>query len=276
MPELPEVETTRLGLVAALFERTILSARISHPRMLRRQPDPADFKPRLEGSVVRSLARLGKFLMFDVGEGYTWVTHLGMSGRMSIAGSGEPVGPHTRMVIRTGAGCEIRMVDPRTFGFSAVYTARELAASSLASLGPDALTDLPSAGILAQEAAGRRVAIKTLLLDQRFLAGLGNIYANEVLYEARVDGTRPAGSLILPEMRAIRTAICSVLAAGLEHSGTSLDDLAYLLPDGRAGRHLDYLAVYGREGHPCRRCRTPILRNVIGGRSSYRCPACQT
>ena len=143
-------------------------------------------------------------------------------------------------------------------------------------LGPDALTDLPSAGILAQEAAGRRVAIKTLLLDQRFLAGLGNIYANEVLYEARVDGTRPAGSLILPEMRAIRTAICSVLAAGLEHGGTSLDDLAYLLPDGRAGRHLDYLAVYGREGHPCRRCRTPILRNVIGGRSSYRCPACQT
>ena len=276
MPELPEVETTRRLLVPALRGRTILSARVRHPRMLRRQLDPADFRPRLEGQVVRSLDRLGKFLMFKVGDRFTWVTHLGMSGRISIARPGEPEGLHTHVVIRTGDDCEVRMVDPRTFGFTAVYTPRELAASTLAGLGPDALTTLPSARMLVEKAAGRRVAVKTLLLDQRFLAGLGNIYADEVLFEARIDGARPAGSLALPEMQAVRNAICSVLAAGIEHGGTSLDDLAYLLPDGRAGRHLAYLAVYGRGGKPCRRCRSPILRTVIRGRSSYGCPVCQT
>ena len=275
MPELPEVETTRRLLVPALSGRRIVSAQVLHPRMLRRQPHQADFGIRLEGQVVRSLARRGKFLMFDVGEGYTWVTHLGMSGRMAITRPGENRGPHTRVVVETDTEREVRMVDPRTFGFTAVYTPSELAASTLALLGPDALTALPPAEWLVRKAAGRRVAIKTLLLDQRFLAGLGNIYANEVLYEAGVDGAYPAGSLGLRHMEVIRRAIRSVLAAGLEHGGTSLDDLAYLLPDGRAGRHLDYLAVYGREGRPCRRCRSPIRRSVIGGRSSYRCPACQ-
>ena len=225
---------------------------------------------------MRSLARRGKFLMFDVGEGHTWVTHLGMSGRMAIAAHGESRGRHTRVLIKTVGGPEIRMVDPRTFGFMAVYTPSELEASTLAMLGPDALTDLPPADRMAATAEGRRVPVKTLLLDQRFIAGLGNIYANEVLFEAGVDGSRPAGSLTLGEVASIRTAIGSVLEAGLEHGGTSLDDLAYLLPDGRAGQHLQYLAVYGREGRPCRRCRSPIRRSVIGARSSYRCHGCQT
>ena len=275
MPELPEVETTRRGLVPALQGRAVLSAEVRHPRMLRRQPNGSDFRSRLEGRVVRSLARRGKFLMFDVGDGLTWVTHLGMSGRMSLAEEGESDTPHTRVVVRTGGGPRVRMVDPRTFGFTAVFTRGELAASTLASLGPDALTALPSARSLADAAAGRRVAIKTLLLDQRYLAGLGNIYANEVLFESGIAGDRPAGSLALSEMRALRRAIRSVLAAGLEHGGTSLDDLAYLLPDGRAGRHLDYLSVYGREGEPCRHCGDLIQREVMGGRSSFWCPTCQ-
>ena len=276
MPELPEVETTRRGLITALSGRRIVAVRVHHPRMLRRQPDPADFASRLVGRVVRSLDRLGKFLMFDVGEELTWVTHLGMSGRMSVAVPGAGEARHTRVVIRTGPGCEVRMVDPRTFGFTAVFTADELAASTLASLGPDALTALPPAEWLASRAAGRRVAIKTLLIDQRFLAGLGNIYAGEVLFGARIAGGRPAGSLRLADFQALRGAIRTVLAAGLEHGGTSLDDLAYLLPDGRAGQYLEHLEVYGRNGEPCRRCGTRILREVIGGRSSFRCPACQT
>ena len=142
--------------------------------------------------------------MFDVGDGLTWVTHLGMSGRMSVAAPGTAEARHTHVVIRTGAGCEVRMVDPRTFGFTAVFTAGELAASTLASLGPDALTALPPAESLAGRATGRRVAIKTLLIDQRFLAGLGNIYASEVLFRARIAGGRPAGSLRLAEFRALR------------------------------------------------------------------------
>lgn len=262
-------------MLPALSGRRIVAAEVRRPRMLRRQPCPADFRPRLEGRKVRSLGRRGKFLMFELDGGNTWVVHLGMSGRMSIASSGGPEALHVRVVAETDAGAEVRMVDPRTFGFTAVFTPEELAASTLSRLGPDALTALPPAEDLAARAAGRRAAAKTLLLDQRFLAGLGNIYSDEVLFEARVDGRRPADSLTLPEMRAVRAAVRSVLAAGLEHGGTSLDDLAYLLPDGRAGRHLEYLAVYGREGKPCRRCGEPIEREVIGGRSSHRCPRCQ-
>lgn len=275
MPELPEVETTRRGLVPVLAGRTVVSVEVLHPRMLRRQPDPADFVARLPGKVVGELGRRGKFLLIAVGEGLTWVFHLGMSGRMSITDRGAPAHTHTRVVVRTDACQEVRMVDPRTFGFTAVLTPDELASSSIARLGPDAFTALPSARELASKAAGRRVAIKTLLLDQRYLAGLGNIYTDEVLFAAAIAGDRPSGSLSLTEVGAIRTAIGRVLADGLEHGGTSLDDLAYLLPDGRAGRHLEYLSVYGREGKPCRRCGALILKMRINGRSSHRCPACQ-
>ena len=275
MPELPEVETTRRGLVPALAGRPVVRVEVLHPRMLRRQPEPADFVARLAGKVVGELRRRGKFLLIEVGEGLTWVLHLGMSGRISIAARGAPEHTHTRVVVRTDARHEVRMVDPRTFGFTAVFTPDELAESSIARLGPDALTALPSAREMASKAAGRRVATKTLLMDQRYLAGLGNIYTDEVLFQAAVTGDRPAGSLTLDEMGAIRIAIRRVLADGLEHGGTSLDDLAYLLPDGRAGRHLEYLSVYGREGKPCRRCGAPIVREKINGRSSYRCPACQ-
>ena len=275
MPELPEVETTRRGLVPALAGRSVVAVEVLHPRMLRRQPDPADFAARLAGQVVGRLRRRGKFLLIEVGEGLTWVLHLGMSGRMSVTDRSAPEHIHTRVVVRTDAPNEVRMVDPRTFGFTAVLTPDELAASSIARLGPDALTDLPSAREMAAKAAGRRVATKTLLLDQRYLAGLGNIYADEVLFQAAIAGDRPAGSVTLAEMGAIRSAIRRVLADGLEHGGTSLDDLAYLLPDGRAGRHLEHLSVYGREGEPCRRCGAPIVKGRINGRSSHRCPACQ-
>ena len=275
MPELPEVETTRRGLVPALTGRPVVAVEVLHPRMLRRQPDPADFAARLAGKVVGRLRRRGKFLLIEVGEDLTWVFHLGMSGRMSITDRRTPEHTHTRVVVRTDSRDEVRMVDPRTFGFTAVLTPDELAASSIARLGPDALTALPSARELASKAAGRRVATKTLLLDQRYLAGLGNIYADEVLFQAAIAGDRPAGSVTLAEMGAIRSAIGRVLADGLEHGGTSLDDLAYLLPDGRVGRHLEYLSVYGREGKPCRRCGAPIVKERINGRSSHRCPACQ-
>ena len=275
MPELPEVETTRRGLVPVLAGRSVVWVEVLHPRMLRRQPDQTDFVARLRGKVVGELRRRGKFLLIEVGEGLTWVFHLGMSGRMSITAREAPRHPHTRVVVRTDARQEVRMVDPRTFGFTAVLTPDELAASSIARLGPDALSALPSAREMAAKAAGRRVATKTLLLDQRYLAGLGNIYTDEVLFQAAVAGNRPAGSLSFAEVDAIRMAIGRVLADGLEHGGTSLDDLAYLLPDGRAGRHLEYLSVYGREGKPCRRCGAPIVKERINGRSSHRCPACQ-
>ena len=145
MPELPEVETTRRGLVPALTGRPVLAVEVLHPRMLRRQPDPADFAARLAGKMVGRLRRRGKFLLIEVGEDLTWVFHLGMSGRMSVTDRGAPEHIHTRVVVRTDAPNEVRMVDPRTFGFTAVLTPDELAASSIARLGPDALTALPPA-----------------------------------------------------------------------------------------------------------------------------------
>ncbi len=275
MPELPEVEATRRGLEPHLAGVRIVEAQSRRSRMLRRQPRERDFADRLRGRRVLGLRRRGKFIFVDLEGDLTWVIHLGMSGRMEVAEPGEPEAPHTNVVIRTSRA-EIRFVDPRTFGFMAVLTPDEFRDSSLNSLGPDALTDLPRSRTLAAGLANRAPAIKTLLLDQRLLAGLGNIYADEVLFRARVAPHRAGGSLQMEEIKAVRAAIRPVLQAGLKHGGTSLKDRAYLLPDGRAGEYLDRLKVYGREDEPCHRCGTPIRRSVIGQRSSYWCPSCQT
>ncbi|NNC91513.1 MAG: bifunctional DNA-formamidopyrimidine glycosylase/DNA-(apurinic or apyrimidinic site) lyase [Acidimicrobiia bacterium] len=275
MPELPEVETTRRGLEPHLKGRRIVGAESRRARMLRRQPRDQDFADRLRGRRVLGLRRRGKFIFVDVEGDLTWVIHLGMSGRMQVADPGEAEAPHTNVVVRT-SDKEIRFVDPRTFGFMAVLTPEEFGESPLARLGPDALTDLPRSKELAARLAGRKPAIKSLLLDQRIVAGIGNIYADEVLFRACVAPHREGGSLAPVEVSAIRAAIRPVLEAGLKYGGTSLNDLAYLLPDGRAGDYVSRLKVYGREDKPCRRCGTPIRRTVITQRSSHWCPTCQT
>jgi formamidopyrimidine-DNA glycosylase len=275
MPELPEVETVRRALVPALEGTRVIHVEVRHPRLARRNEQPADVGDRLIGRVIHRVGRRGKFLLVDVEGDLTWVTHLGMSGRIELAYPGELEKPHTHVVVGTERGQEMRMVDPRTFGFMAVYTPEELARSTIADLGPDALHDLPPTSVWAQRLAGRKVAIKTLLLDQRLVAGLGNIYADEVLHRAGIRPHRRAGSLTREEVNRLRTAVRPVLRAGLRWGGTSLGDLAYLLPDGRAGGYLNRLRAYGREGLPCRRDGTPIERTVIGGRSSFWCPQCQ-
>ena len=205
----------------------------------------------------------------------TWVIHLGMSGRMQLAQRGEVEAPHTNAVFETDAGTELRFVDPRTFGFVAAFTPEELDDSGLDRIGRDALTDLPTAAEFSDAFAGRIPTVKSALLDQGFIAGLGNIYADEVLHLARIHPARQIGSLDLDEVARLREAIVPVLEAGVAHGGTSLDDLAYLLPDGRAGEFLEQLGAYGREGQPCRNCGAPIQRLVIAQRSSHFCPSCQ-
>ena len=275
MPELPEVETTRLGLEPYLLGKRIVDAESRRPRMLRRQSRDRDFADRLRGRRVKALRRRGKFLLFDLEGDLTWVTHLGMSGRMQVAEPGQPEANHTNVVVRT-ADHEIRFVDPRTFGFMAVFTPEELADSTVARLGPDALTELPASRALAPRFKNRRPPIKSLLLDQRIVSGVGNIYADEILFRARVAPERPGGSLSFEEVKAIRRSIGPVLRAGLKYGGTSLQDLAYLLPDGQAGQYLERLKVYGREGEPCQRCGTEIRRSVVNQRSAFWCPLCQT
>ena len=275
MPELPEVEMTRRHLAPVLCGALVREVAVRRARALRLQPEPADFASRLRGKRVLGLGRQGKYLLGDVGDGLTWVVHLGMSGRMSVARPGEPEAPHTAVVLTLDDGPEVRFVDPRTFGHTAVLTSEELAAAGPARLGPDALDALPRSPALAARLAGRTAPIKPLLLDQRLVAGLGNIYADEVLFRARLRPDRPAGSLEHDEVRALRRAVRPVLEASLRRGGTSLADLAYLLPDGRAGDYLERLAVYGRAGEPCRRCGTAVVRIVQRGRSAYFCPGCQ-
>lgn len=275
MPELPEVETTRRHIAPVLEGARISAVELGRDRMARRNMRPQDIPERLLGRRVGRVGRRGKFLLIEVEGDLTWVIHLGMSGRMRITSPSDPLDPHTQLVVTTDRGDQVRLIDPRTFGFVAVFTPEELEHDSLAALGPDALEELPDAATLGARLAGRRAPIKALLLDQRILAGLGNIYADEVLFRARVRPTRPGGDLTPEELADLVAAIPEVLPAGVEMGGTSLDDLAYLLPDGRAGEYLDRLMVYGRAGEPCLVCGTPIERVVVAQRSSHFCPTCQ-
>lgn len=275
MPELPEVEATRRHLEPVLVGSVVEGVEVRRERMVRRQARPSDFAERLVGRRLTALGRHGKFLLISVEGDLVWVIHLGMSGRVSVAERGSRRAAHTHVVAGLRGGPEVRLVDPRTFGFVAVYTPEEYDASPLAKLGPDALDDLPGASVLAARLARRTAPIKPLLLDQAFLAGLGNIYGDEVLWRSRLHPARPAGSLTRAEVAALRRSIRPVLEAGLRHGGTSLDDLAYLLPDGRAGDYLSRLRVYGRQDRPCRRCRTPIRRIALRQRSAFFCPVCQ-
>ena len=275
MPELPEVETVRRALRPAVEGRKVAAARICHPRTARRHARSTDVEDRLVGRRALRVGRIGKFLLIELDADLTWVIHLGMSGRIRLGEPGDPTEGHTRFWAEMESGPLVRLIDPRTFGFVAVFTSGELDDSTLAKLGADAWEALPPAGWLFERMASRTIAVKSLLLDQRFVAGLGNIYSDEVLHRAGIHPSRRAGGLSEAEVGRIHSQVGPVLAEGISRGGTSLDDLAYLLPDGRAGGFLEYLRVYGREGQPCRSCDAPIRRMVIGARSSYFCPECQ-
>ena len=230
----------------------------------------------LRGREVEAFKRLGKFLIAPLDGGYTMVAHLGMSGRFSIVTAGEYPETHTRFVAYLDDGRQLRFVDPRTFGFIAVFDEEELADGGLSRLGRDAWSDLPDVAWMCRMLKGRRAPIKALLLDQALLAGLGNIYADESLHRAGVHPLVPGGELEPERLSGLLEAIRDVLSTAVNNGGTTLDDLAYLLPDGRAGDNLSYLAVYGRVGEPCLRCGDEIRRVPVRGRSTHFCPRCQT
>ena len=275
MPELPEVEATRLGLEHHVEGRRVDDVEVLHPRVARRQQRPADLPDRLRGRTVERLDRHGKFLLARLDADLHWITHLGMSGRLRAVDRESEIELHTRVIVHMENGTDVRFVDPRTFGFMAVWTEEELASSTLSRLGRDAYTDLPRSPELAASLRRRSAPIKALLLDQGVVAGVGNIYADEALHRAAVAPLRPGSALQRREVTKLRAGIKAALAAGIAAGGTSLDDLAYLLPDGRAGGFLSKLRVYGREGAACNRCGGEIRRTVIRGRSSYWCPGCQ-
>lgn len=273
MPELPEVETIRRLIHPQLVGRSITTVSVTRDRMLRRQEQPADFATRLSGRSIVDTSRHGKRLLILLDDDLTWVVHLGMSGRLGIAPYDSEAPPHTHVRVGLDDGAEFRFTDPRTFGYTVVLTPDEMAAAP--SHGRDAWTDPPSADELHRRLEGRSAPIKALLLDQTIIAGVGNIYADETLFAARIDPHRPGGALAVDEIEAVLGSLHQVLEAGIAAGGTTLGDMAYLLPDGRSGEFISKLAVYGREEEPCPRCGQTIGRDVIRARSTFWCRGCQ-
>lgn len=275
MPELPEVEITRRHLAQALIGRRIETVSVTHPRTARFNASPEEVEARLEGREVAAVARQGKFIVIRLDDGHIMVAHLGMSGRFTVEEPGDDPESHTHFKATLDDGAQVRFIDPRTFGFVSAVDEDELADSGVGRLGPDAWLDPPSPEELREMLSGRTAPIKALLLDQAIVAGLGNIYADEALHSAGVHPLSPGGVLTVEQAETLLSSISEVLANAIESGGTTLDDLAYLLPDGRAGENLSNLGVYGREGEPCEVCGTVIEKIVVRARSTHFCPNCQ-
>lgn len=269
MPELPEVETTANALRPDLLGRCVTEVRILWEGAIA-VPSPAEFVRRLRGRRILEVGRRGKYILFSLEGGESLIVHLRMTGHLGIVPAAEPVSRHARLILALDNGRELRFRDTRKFGRAYLVADPE---EVLGPLGPEPLSDGFTPEALAARLGRRAAPIKSLLLDQRVLAGIGNIYADEALFYAGVHPQRPGKSLTPPEVGRLHGAIRHVLAEAIADGGTSLD--AYRRPDGSRGEHAARLAVFRKAGLPCPRCQTPIARIVLGGRSTHFCPRCQ-
>ncbi|MFN4088754.1 MAG: bifunctional DNA-formamidopyrimidine glycosylase/DNA-(apurinic or apyrimidinic site) lyase [Alphaproteobacteria bacterium] len=278
MPELPEVETVCRGLRTALVGRRLVRITVRRPDL--RFPFPVRFGARLQGRGVVAIRRRAKYILADLDDGTVWLTHLGMSGRMVLGpGPVNDVGLHEHVTVETDDGGVVRYIDARRFGFMDLFPLATAAAHPrLAGLGLEPVGDgvPPLTGpVLTALFAGRAATLKATLLDQRLIAGLGNIYVCEALYRARLSPFRPAGTVTEAGARRLAAAIRSVLDDAIAAGGSSLRD--YVQASGELGYFQHSWAVYGREGEPCPACdcdlgRTGgINRAVQSGRSTFFC-----
>jgi formamidopyrimidine-DNA glycosylase len=271
MPELPEVETTRRGLEPALKGRRITEVRVRERRL--RWKLPPGFEAELTGRRVKTVGRRGKYLLIGTDAG-TLLVHLGMSGNLRLLpGEAAPL-PHDHVDIVLDSGRCLRFNDPRRFGSMHFIRGDPATHPLLRNLGPEPLAGEFDAAYLYRRTRGRRVAVKTLIMNSAVVAGVGNIYANEALFRARLSPRRAAGRLTRADIARLVTAIRRVLAAAIRAGGTTLRD--YVSADGSPGYFRQKLFVYERDGSPCRVCRTPIRRSPQGQRATYWCPSCQT
>jgi len=273
MPELPEVETIARKLRPILTGYVITRVDVLWERTIDR-PAADGFCNMTVGMKVMRVGRRGKFMRVEFETGKILLVHLRMSGKFAIRTAGEGPGEdkHTRVRMQLDNGTWVIYIDPRKFGrFYLVDDADEV----LGALGPEPLAENFTAAWLTDHLTGRRGEIKPLLLNQRFIAGLGNIYVSEALWQAGIHPQRVAGTLTGGEVQRLHAAIISVLRQGIENGGTSLDDRQYVYPDGKLGQHQHYLQVYDRAGDQCPRCGYALERIVQGQRSTYFCPVCQ-
>jgi formamidopyrimidine-DNA glycosylase len=274
MPELPEVETIRSHLAQRLVGRRFERVEIADPRLTRPEP-PEAVAAALEGEEVRAVERRGKYLIFEFASGRHLLVHLRMTGNVEHpAHGGFAADPYRRAVVRLDDGSDVAYRDVRRFGTWELLEPGELE-SYFASrrLGREPLERPFTTRALAEVFAGRRAPVKAALLDQRAAAGIGNIYADEALWRARIHPLRPAGSLDRGEVAALRNGIREALRMGIARQGATLRD--YRGPDGGRGCMQEEFRVYGRAGEPCFRCGTPIEKTRAGGRGTWLCPSCQ-
>ncbi len=306
MPELPEVETLRQDLSREVVGKKVKSVAVSNGRSVRRHPSAKHFRALLEGRTIKSVSRLGKYLLLTLDNKHTLVVHLGMSGQLlRVKSAKEPKPKHTHVVIAFTQAGELRYVDPRTFGEMFVSSpqtddpkapgtngsssssslppgmgggdglALRRQVPELAHLGFDPIEDVMSwdrFGLLLRQ---RHVALKTLLMDQQFVAGIGNLYSDEILFGAGLRYDRPSDQLSATEVRRLYRAMVETLADAIKHRGSTLVDEQYRDLFGEAGDYQGSHQVYNREGQSCRRCRNAIVRAKTAGRSTFYCEHCQ-
>ena len=269
MPELPEVETVVRALREPLIGATFLGLHSSWPKQLV-TPEEAEFNARIHGCRVKAIDRRAKYLLFTLTEGETLIVHLKMTGHLAVVPAGTPPDKYVHNYFDLTDGRQLRFRDMRKFG--RLYLVKD-PHEILKHLGPEPLEPEFTAAVAAERLSGSRRAIKTLLLDQTRIAGIGNIYADEALFDAGINPERPANTLNDKEIIALHNSIRKVLQLGIDREGASITN--YVLPDGTKGDMQNAVAVFRRTGSPCYDCQTPIERIVLGGRSTHFCPHCQ-
>jgi formamidopyrimidine-DNA glycosylase len=276
VPELPEVETIRRELEREAVGKRIKGVEVHGTRTVRRQTKK-NLISRLEGAKITAADRRGKYLVLKLDTGELLVIHLRMSGQLLRAAPKDAIVKHTHVIITFTQGGQLRFVDPRTFGELFITAADELTNEipELADLGMDPLDEPISWVTFGQRLLARTTKLKPLLMDQSFIAGIGNIYSDEILWEAGLRRDRTPQTLSSMEVRRLYRAVIEVLHEAVKHRGSTLGDQQYVDLHGKPGEYQTLHQVYDREGQACRRCRATITREKIGGRFSYFCPACQ-
>ncbi|ODQ88140.1 DNA-formamidopyrimidine glycosylase [Mycolicibacterium holsaticum] len=277
MPELPEVEVVRRGLAAHVVDKTVTAVRVHHPRAVRRhEAGPADLTGRLLGTRIVGTGRRGKYMWLTLDDGSALVVHLGMSGQMLLGAL--PDERHLRIAALLDDGTALSFVDQRTFGGWLLTDMVTVDGSDVplpvAHLARDPLDPLFDRDSVVEVLRRKHSEIKRQLLDQTVVSGIGNIYADEALWRARVNGARLASALTRRQLAGVLDAAAEVMAEALDQGGTSFDSL-YVNVNGESGYFERSLDAYGREGQPCRRCGAVMRREKFMNRSSFYCPKCQ-
>lgn len=272
MPELPEVETVRRGLVKLVKNKTIKKVRIIYPKII--TGDAVQFEQQLQGKSIQSIGRRGKFLLFNFDQGLTMISHLRMEGKYFVKSSLEPVEKHTHVIFEFVDGSQLRYNDVRKFGrMQLIKTKQVKEAPNLAKLGPEPLDNQFLLADFIRKLAGKKKAIKPVLLDQTVVAGLGNIYADEVLWLSKIHPLTPANKLSTAQISLLRQQIIKELTAAVAAGGTTIR--SYTDAFEHSGKFQFDLHVYGRQGQACQRCGSEIVKIRVAQRGTHFCPNCQ-